>query len=188
MCKNRYPMTNGWFQRGALTVFALVAAGGCGAESEGGAGAGGAAGFGSEAEDVSGQQTRTIASMSEADLIAVSGVAVYEYEADNQTVTLLDTYVPTSTAGAWYEVSVIAVAGSWWLATLPGGELPGEWTKSGAEVLSATGDIATAVEGETIMRPTSILWWVPADAAATLPFSATTVAGTVVGTFPSLEP
>lgn len=124
-------------------------------------------------------------------LTSWTGVCVYTLDSQG-TPQPVSGFQPLNTLFNFYEVSVVAGEGSWWLPTTLSPLAPSQWTDSfgGTVDLSVTGTaIPTQAGGHRIVSPQNQLWWIPED---TLGNNTQVVpalnAGTVSGQFPTLEP
>ena len=87
------------------------------------------------------------------------------------------------------DLSVIGEQGSWWLFTASSSDVPQTWwDNGGAENLQATGDVPTTIDGNPVMRPTLLVWWIPTETLANQNVSPTIVSGSVEGDFPLIPP
>lgn len=124
-------------------------------------------------------------------LASWAGAGVYTLDCQG-TPQPVSGFQPLNTLFNFYEVSVVAGQGSWWLPTTLSTLVPSQWLDGfgGTVDLSVTGTaIATQAGGHRIVYPQSQLWWIPEDTlGANTQVLPAVNAGTVRGRFPTLEP
>jgi hypothetical protein len=131
----------------------------------------------------------------EATLTAWRGTTVYQYDPSNGALSEVSGYAPSGSAFVFYEVSVIARRGSYWLPTSPQNEVPAGWLENsfgGVDRLSVadgSDGFWLVAAGQTIMRPAKALFWIDEKTLAEnrdyLPGDSV---GEVVGSFPPMAP
>jgi len=116
--------------------------------------------------------------------------APYLFDATQKTTALLSNYTPASVGMAFYEVTAIDGSGSWLLATVASNQTPSGWTTAGGVVqLQASGDeIPTTMNGQPVMRPAVMYWWVPTTTLASITAPVVVLEGEILGAVPVIPP
>jgi hypothetical protein len=121
-------------------------------------------------------------------LASWTGLNVYLFDKATQTTIPVGNYPCTGNFFNFYEVSVIAGQGSWWLPTVRCTATPPVWLQDvygGIEDLAATGHIWTQIHAEAIVRPVQLLWWIPQTTLDNANNTPGSTAGQVSGHFPT---
>lgn len=128
--------------------------------------------------------------VSESTIAGWNNTGIYLFDPGSLSTTLVNSYSPATTSMAVYEVTYIEDQGSWLLATVGQSQTPAGWLNlGGVENLQVTGDqIPTQVNGEQVVRPKVLYWWVPSATLATVTIPAVSYEGTIVGTLPVYPP
>jgi hypothetical protein len=133
--------------------------------------------------------TRGLA-LTDSTLLGWPGVSAFVIDLTAQKASPV-TYPVAGQVQQFYEVSILAGLGSWWLPTAPQAQVPGGWYAdelNGVESLSATGAIPTTSGTQPILRLAATLIWIPEATLAQAGTQPTSFAGEVLGTFPSFPP
>jgi len=128
--------------------------------------------------------------VSEATVDSWPNVNVYVFDESQQSTTKVTPFDGSSATMSFYEVSVIDNQGSWLLPGAASDSTPSTWVdQGGVEDLQAIGDdIPTEINGQPVLRPKVLFWWVPTDTLANLTVSPQALEGRIVGTVPLLAP
>lgn len=123
-------------------------------------------------------------------LLGWSGAGPYLAQGTT-TVTAVSGYPATGLPYMFYEVSVIGSQGSWWAPVAPASPAPpwNDTTYGGSTPLaSSAGIIPTSVGGQSLVRPATLFFWVPATSLSASTYVPMTWSDTVTGTFPTVAP
>ena len=128
--------------------------------------------------------------VSEATVDGWPNVVVYIFNAAEQSTTQATAFDGSSQTMSFYEVSVLDNQGSWLLPGVPSQNAPSTWLdQGGIENLKANGeDIPTEIDGQPVLRPKVLFWWVPTDTLANISESPQALEGSIEGTVPLLAP
>lgn len=119
------------------------------------------------------------------------GTAVYVFDASRGTLVQAADYVPAGSPVELYEVAELEGVGTWWLATAARDAAPPSWAQpghGGVVALDATGAIPTSIDGQPVVRPGALWWWVPDGAIGQSPYTPSVVDGGVKGPAPTTPP
>ena len=128
--------------------------------------------------------------VSEATVDGWPNVAVYAFDASQQTTAEAASFAGSSQTMSFYEVSVIDNEGSWLLPGVVNDGVPSTWLdQGGVENLQAIGeDIPTEIDGQPVLRPKVLFWWVPTETLANITDAPQALEGQILGTVPLLAP
>lgn len=128
--------------------------------------------------------------LTEAVVAGWQNVAAYLYNPDEKTTALAQNYTPATVPMAFYEVTAIDGEGSWLLATVESDLAPSQWLNfGGTEALQASGDeIPTSINGQPVLRPKVLFWWVPVATLALVTVVPEILEGDIIGSVPIIPP
>ncbi|MBV7339369.1 hypothetical protein KFU94_66360 [Chloroflexi bacterium TSY] len=120
------------------------------------------------------------------------GVAVYCFDATDNSLTLIEDWAWSSAPHHYYEVSVVPDQGSWWIVATTASTMEAGWTPDdygGLIDLAATDQAIWTQEGnEVVQRFKQVYWWIPQDSWRDTPYQPENVDGQIQGHFPDQAP
>ncbi|ETW93902.1 MAG: hypothetical protein ETSY1_37210 [Candidatus Entotheonella factor] len=130
--------------------------------------------------------TRAI-QMSQATMASWPNVVAYTYDPEQKLSTPISGASFSPKSLSMYEITVVNDKGSWWLPADT--TVDPLWNQhGGSEALKASDDISTTMNGATVMRPSWMFFWTPVHTLANQTFQADIKDGSIIGTFPQIQP